>query len=263
VVQEAFFRAFRDLAKLREPPKFGGWLQGIARNVARQAARELARVRQMADRLAQERRASGAAPSAATLAGEAEDRAMVRQALKRLGEANREAVSLYYVNGLSYGDIAGYLGVPETTVRDRIERGRAELRKELTMVTDAFKAEELPEDFAAKVRALLDSAAASEDRHAKAVRDLSALGAPAVDPLKEALADERHAVRMLAAQALCEIGDERAMMPLISFLFSPDQAAPVAATQREKVPTEEVIRTPAARAIPQLREFLLTMARKG
>jgi hypothetical protein len=68
---------------------------------------------------------------------------------------------------------------------------------------------------------------------------------------------------MLAAQALCEIGDERALMPLISFLFAPDRALPAKATQREKVPTREVIRTPAARAIPQLREFLLTMARKG
>ena len=263
VVQEAFFRALRDLAKLRERTKFSGWLQGIVRNVARHAARELARVRKMADRLAHQRQADGAAPSSAALAGEAEDRAMVRRALERLGEANREAVSLYYVNGLSYGDIAGYLGVPETTVRGRLERGRAELRKELTMVTDAFKAEELPEDFAAKVRALLDAAAASQDRHAEMVGELSALGAQAVDPLKTALADERHAVRLLAAQALCEIGDERAMMPLVSFLFAPDQALPGVATQREKIPTREVLRTPAARAIPQLRDFLMKMARKG
>ena len=131
------------------------------------------------------------------------------------------------------------------------------------MVTDAFKAEELPEDFATKVRALLDAAAASEDRHAKAVRELSALGAPAVDPLNEALADERQAVRMLAAQALCEIGDERALMPLISFLFVPDRGLPVIATQREKVGTREVIRTPTARGIPQLREYLFEMAHKG
>ena len=131
------------------------------------------------------------------------------------------------------------------------------------MVTDAFKAEELPEDFATKVRVLLDAAAASEDRHAKAVRELSALGAPAVDPLNEALADERQAVRLLAARALCEIGDERALMPLISFLFVPDRALPVIATQREKVGTKEVIRTATARGIPQLREYLFEMAHKG
>ncbi len=131
------------------------------------------------------------------------------------------------------------------------------------MVTDAFKAEELPEDFATKVRALLAAAAASEGRHAKGVRDLSALGAPAVDPLKEALADERQAVRVLAAQALCEIGDDRALDPLISFLFAPDQGLPVIATQREKIATKDVIRTPTARRIPQLREFLLKMIRMG
>ncbi len=128
---------------------------------------------------------------------------------------------------------------------------------------DASRAEELPEDLAAKVRALLDAAAASADRCADAIGDLSALGAQAVDPLKAALADERQAVRLLAAQALCEIGDERALMPLISFLFAPERLLPAVATQREKVGMEEVVRTPTARAIPQLREFLFKMARKG
>ena len=70
-------------------------------------------------------------------------------------------------------------------------------------------------------------------------------------------------MRLLAPRALCEIGDERALMPLISFLFVPDRPLPVTATQRQKVGTREVIRTPIARAIPQLREFLFTMARKG
>jgi len=122
------------------------------------------------------------------------------------------------------------------------------------MTADAANPQELPEDTAFKVRALLDAAAASDDRHAKAVQDLSALGSPAVDPLGDALADERRAVRMLAAQALCEIGDERALGPMLPFLFD---------AEGRKLTAPEVMGTPTARSIPQLREFLFEMARKG
>jgi RNA polymerase sigma-70 factor (ECF subfamily) len=45
MVQESFLRAYRNLARLREPPKFGRWVAGIARQVARERRRSLARDR--------------------------------------------------------------------------------------------------------------------------------------------------------------------------------------------------------------------------
>ena len=48
VVQEAFLCAWRDLRKLKDGERFGGWLHGIVRNMARRARRELARVRALA-----------------------------------------------------------------------------------------------------------------------------------------------------------------------------------------------------------------------
>jgi len=211
VVQEAFLLAFRDLDKLREPAKFGSWLQGIVRNVSRHAIRELTRVRQMADALSRQTATEDRSQLPYIADDQAERRAMVARALQQLGQKNREAVSLFYVNGLSYGKIADYLGVTEAAVRGRLERGRAKLRRELTMVAKAFKEQELPDDFATRVRRLLDAAAGNEDRNNEMVRELSALGTPAVDPLQEALHDERQVVRIVAAQALCEIGDERAL----------------------------------------------------
>ena len=87
------------------------------------------------------------------------------------------------MDGLSYADIAAFLGVTKTTVRGRLQRGRAQLRKELTMVERTFKEHELPRDFSAEINGLLDAAAARGKAHEKAIKRLAEIGAPAVDPL--------------------------------------------------------------------------------
>ncbi|MCK4284184.1 MAG: RNA polymerase sigma factor [Candidatus Brocadiae bacterium] len=122
VVQEAFLCAYRDLPRLKSPARFGGWLRGIVRHTAHRALRELARVRSMAEEL---RRT--VEPFARTVlpdrsAEEAERRETVRRALERLNDRNREAVSLYYVDGFSYAEIAEFLGVTKATVQGRLPR---------------------------------------------------------------------------------------------------------------------------------------------
>ena len=77
---------------------------------------------------------AGAAPTAATTAGPAavaerrasgEDWATL---LMSLPPAQREAVVLRHVDGLSYPDLAIALGKPEGTVKAQVHRGLAQLR---------------------------------------------------------------------------------------------------------------------------------------
>jgi len=230
VVQEAFLSAYRDLRRLREPDRFAGWLHGIARNTALNALRELRRVQELARQMSHEAEPPDPAPTPDRSAEEAERREIVMGALGNLGEKNREAVSLYYVDGLSYADIAGFLDVTEATVQGRLQRGREELRKELRMVKDTFDKEKLPEDFSAEVQRLLGAAAehgrrgdAAVNRLAHdAMERLTAIGAPAVDPLCEALGDPSIFVRRAAARALCRIGDARALRPILRLLYARD-----------------------------------------
>jgi len=56
----------------------------------------------------------------------------VQDALRRLPEEYRAAVVLCDVIGRSYEEIGEILDVPVGTVRSRIHRGRALLRKALT-----------------------------------------------------------------------------------------------------------------------------------
>jgi RNA polymerase sigma-70 factor (ECF subfamily) len=56
---------------------------------------------------------------------------LVRRALDRLPAKLREAVVLRDLTELSYQEMAQQLGLPEGTVKSRINRGRAELARVL------------------------------------------------------------------------------------------------------------------------------------
>jgi len=65
----------------------------------------------------------------------------VESAIRRLPADLRKTYSLYAVEGLTYAEIAGRLGLPAITVGTRIHRARALLRLSLL---GAFRPEELP-----------------------------------------------------------------------------------------------------------------------
>lgn len=53
----------------------------------------------------------------------------IREALKRLPAKHREIVVLRHMEGLSYAEISGLLGCAEGTIKSRLHRARAEIRK--------------------------------------------------------------------------------------------------------------------------------------
>jgi hypothetical protein len=77
----------------------------------------------------------------------------VQRALLRVGEKDREALTLYYADGLSYSEICGFLNVSLGTLKGRLQRGRSALRKELTMVEQACKNNAPDESFALRLEA--------------------------------------------------------------------------------------------------------------
>jgi len=149
VVQEAFVAAWYALPSLTDPAAFAGWLRGIVRHRAHRVLR---------------RKHLEALPlsSAATVAADepapdrrVERRQQARAVLAAIGDLARplrEVVTLYYVHDCSHQDIATFLGVPVTTVNNRLHAARAQLkRRTLTMVKDTLEAHQLPDDFAARI----------------------------------------------------------------------------------------------------------------
>ena len=130
ITQEVFVRVFRSLDSYR-PGTFEGWLHRITTNLFLDSVRR--KQRQKTDALAEDaaERLPGREPGPER---EFEFRHLaddVQAALDALSPDFRAAVVLSDIEGLSYEEIATTLGVKLGTVRSRIHRGRAQLRRSL------------------------------------------------------------------------------------------------------------------------------------
>ncbi len=249
VVQEAFLRAWLDLPKLREPQRFGGWLRRIVRHMALRALRELGRVRLLAASIRDVAPVAGVDRPDECLE-RIEQRQRLQQAITRLSGRNREVVWLHYMDGLPYANIAGLMGISETAVQGRLQRGRAELQEELQMMENASNAARLPDDFAAEVRRLLEQVGTPGRPQRRIVENLARLGVPAVDSLCLALENVRVPVRLAAARALGAIGNMRALRPILRLLYAPGHCS--------------VFENGSILGVPGIREALLqTIGAKG
>ncbi|MGH3370237.1 MAG: RNA polymerase sigma factor SigE [Nocardioidaceae bacterium] len=130
LTQEVFVRVFRSLSSYT-PGTFEGWLHRITTNLFLDQARRKAKIR--FDALADDAdtRMPGRMPSPDTQVADQLLDDDVEAALADLPPDFRAAVVLCDIEGLSYDEIADVLGVKLGTVRSRIHRGRAMLRRSL------------------------------------------------------------------------------------------------------------------------------------
>jgi RNA polymerase sigma-70 factor, ECF subfamily len=120
LAQETFLRAWQRAPDLREPAAVGRWMYRIAHNLAMTHARCPRPVPLDDD------------PPGRPEADGAQDRHLaLLAAVNALSEPHREVVARKHFAGCSHQQIAQQLGVPEGTVRSRLARAYAELRKVL------------------------------------------------------------------------------------------------------------------------------------
>ena len=120
--QEAFFKAWRALDRLRPGDTERAWLFRIAVNACRDMRRG-AWARHTSRRALEE----APEPACEMVAQDAEP----LRAVLALPQKDRQAVLLYYYQGFSQEEIARALGVPPATVRSRLLRARRKLKKAL------------------------------------------------------------------------------------------------------------------------------------
>ena len=133
LVQEVLLRVRRGLETYR-PGSLEGWLSRITTNaflddVRRRRRRPTVPLPEDADRVVAAPGPGAGDPDAALAASSLP--ADIQAALLQLPEDFRVAVVLCDVVGLQYDEIASDLGVPIGTVRGRLHRGRALVRKSL------------------------------------------------------------------------------------------------------------------------------------
>lgn len=130
--QEAFLRAFAAMPRLGSLDRFYPWFYRILRNVC---LNMLSRARTRHD-YAAAAAAAGAGDGAPTdggapddLVAAREDREAVWRVLAEVSAAHREILTLKYVHGFRYEEIAATLGIPRGTVMSRLYAARQAFRK--------------------------------------------------------------------------------------------------------------------------------------
>lgn len=126
LLQETWWDVYRKVNVLQNPAAFAAWVYRIARDKAYRHLRRRPRETLESDGQFPD----VAAPDEAE-AFRAEDVHRVRRALDDLQPEHREAIVLWFVEGMTYEQIAAVVDRPVGTVRSRIHYAKAKLRSAL------------------------------------------------------------------------------------------------------------------------------------
>jgi len=131
LVQDAFLRAFRSLDQFRGDARFSTWFYRIVYNVCMTRLRRRPPVEE-ADDLSDDTlfEAQGDdEPSAHENLEREEVQSILHEEMDHLPEKFRIALTLFYVQELSYDEMTAVLEMPLGTVKTNLSRGRLLLRK--------------------------------------------------------------------------------------------------------------------------------------
>lgn len=126
VLQEAFISAFRNLDSYRGDSTFGSWLKRIVINKAINA------LKQKRNLLLEESHAEALEDHAVELDELADYRFSVekiKEAMALLPDGYRTVFSLYLLEGYDHQEIAGILGITESTSKSQFNRSKKKLRE--------------------------------------------------------------------------------------------------------------------------------------
>ena len=130
LVHETFIRAYSNLAKLRDPEKFGSWLLGITHHVCKDWQRKSARDRHQY-----------VAPDVmddSQILNDADRRLKedLRELLAQLPEKERVAIHLFYLEETPADQARNLLGLSQSGFYLAIQRGLERLRKMMALTQE-------------------------------------------------------------------------------------------------------------------------------
>src|SRR5690606_23511753 len=125
LAQEVFLRAYRGLVGFEGRSRFSTWIYRISYNVFlnhRSRSKDLAALPQGFE-------SSAAAPESELSPGRFDMRRDLAAAITELPERYRVVVTLYYLEDVSYPEIAEILDLPLGTIKTHLHRGEQRLRQ--------------------------------------------------------------------------------------------------------------------------------------
>lgn len=137
VVQDSFLGLWRNAGRYAEDKgSVRGWLLAIVRHRAIDSMRRRKNAVAIADETEEPLPAALTLPDIWPEVAGRLDAELVRQALGKLPQAQREAIELAYFDGLTQREIATKTGAPLGTVKSRMRLGLVSLRRELRDIAE-------------------------------------------------------------------------------------------------------------------------------
>jgi RNA polymerase sigma-70 factor (ECF subfamily) len=133
LTQDVFLKLYKSLGTFDRRANFQTWLVSVSRNLCIDHYRSARRERETISRDVDPADLAPAAPGLSAYSRlEHRDRVeLLKAALDRMAPTLRTAVMLRDIQELTYQEIAQQLGLPEGTVKSRINRGRTELARQI------------------------------------------------------------------------------------------------------------------------------------
>jgi len=152
--QEAFLKAYVDLAMLREPLAFPAWLRKLVFTQCDRIARRKKVITMSLDDKIDLRDAS---PTPLEVVEQRETKDAVLSAVDTLPEDQRIATTLFYINGYSLSEVGEFLDVPANTIKSRLHCARAKLRDRMIgLVKETLKQKAPGEEFRQRLHRILE-----------------------------------------------------------------------------------------------------------
>lgn len=139
--QEAFLEAYGCLGELREPRAFAVWLRRI---LFKQCDRITRRRALTTVPLEVAEGVPTGAPGPVEIYEQRELQAFVAHALQQLPEEQRLAITLFYLSGYSYQEVADFLNLTKSQVNNRLYSARNTLKERIFAMTKATLGEQRP-----------------------------------------------------------------------------------------------------------------------
>lgn len=142
LTQDIFLKVFKALRTFDRRANFTTWIISVSRNLCIDHYRRVRKEREVVDRRVD---ASELTPAAGGVDAFArlerfDRRALLREALAALPQTLRTAVAMRDLQEMPYQEIARRLGLPDGTVKSRINRGRHELARQVLRIEQARRA---------------------------------------------------------------------------------------------------------------------------
>ncbi|MCY4554662.1 MAG: sigma-70 family RNA polymerase sigma factor, partial [Candidatus Poribacteria bacterium] len=155
IAQDAFLQAYKNLARLRNPNQFAGWLYVIASNLCKRWHQSNKPAMQSLDDAS-----VGAVEGFSYRRYVSEQREVeamehrheiVKELLETLPESERTVVTLYYLGEMTAKEIGNFLGVSVNTIKSRLRRARERLQAEEHLISETLGSAQLPPNFIERI----------------------------------------------------------------------------------------------------------------